>query len=141
MKKLLFICMIFSACNNLKDKPIDQQHIEVLAKEFMQNTVIPKMKDPKPYEVTGGKVVVKRASDVIDDYKFTYDHLSLSDFDSMNNKRRLDSLISVTRDPDSIISVTVNVGYKTKYQFGDIRTDSIKLRYDVKKDQITYWPF
>lgn len=141
MKKLIFICILISSCANKNNHEINDEHVEALAKEFMRTTVIPKMKDPKPYEIVEGKVVIKRASDVIKDYKFTYDHLSLSKFDSIHNKRHLDSIIAAMPDPDSIISVTVNVAYKTKYRLGDIVTDSIKLGYDRKRDIVTYWPF
>jgi Na+/phosphate symporter len=115
--------------------------VEKLANDFMKSKVIPKMKDPKPYEILGSKVIIKTAGDKINDYRFTYDHLSLSHEDSIENKRLLDSVINISQYPDSIISVTVNVGYKTKYKFGNITTDSIKLGYDREKDKITYWPF
>jgi hypothetical protein len=141
MKKLLFVIIIFSACNANSDRSIDAAHIESMAKDFMKNTVIPKMKDPKPFEVTDAKLVVKTVADHINDYRFTYDHLSFNHEDSLLNKRRLDSVIEVSKRPDSIISITVNVGYKTRYKRGDIVTDSIKLGYNRKEDKITYWPF
>jgi hypothetical protein len=141
MKKIFFLLIIISACNNSNNRKIDNAHIENLAKDFMKNTVIPQMKEPRPYEVTEAKVVVKTVNDVINDYKFIYDHFSLNEFDSMEHKKHLDSLIRVSKNPDSIVSITVNVGYKTKYRLGDIVTDSIKLGYDRKKDEITYWPF
>lgn len=141
MKKILIFCIILSSCNTGKNNKIDNKHIEALAKEFMENTVIPQMKDPKPYEVTGEKVVIKRAGDVINDYEFIYNHLSLSDADSVENKKHLDAVLNNYRKLDSIISVTVNVGYKTRYKLGNVVTDSIKLGYDRKKDKISYWPF
>ena len=140
MKKLIFLLVIISACNN-SNRKIDNAHIEELAKDFMKNTVIPQMKEPRPYEVSEAKVVVKTVNDVINDYKFIYDHFSLNKFDSTVHKNNLDSIIRVSKNRDSIISITVNVGYKTKYKLGDIVTDSIKLGYDRKKDKITYWPF
>jgi len=140
MKKILFLLIVFVSCNNHTQK-LDKSHIEEMAKEFTKNTVIPKMKEPKPYEVEDAQVVVKRAADVINDYQFTYDHFSMNEFDSAANKRSLDSLLSVSKNPDSIVSITVNVSYKTKYRLGDIVTDSIKLGYDQKNDKITYWPF
>lgn len=141
MKKLIFVCVLISSCAHKNAHEIDHDHIETLAKEFMRTSVIPKMKDPKPYEIMEGKVVIKRASDVIKDYQFIYDHLSMNEFDSVHNKRHLDSVIATTHDPDSVISVTVNVAYKTKYRLGDIVTDSIKLGYDHKHDKVSYWPF
>lgn len=141
MKKLLIFIFIISACNNKSSYKIDNNHIESLAIDFMKTNVIPKMKDPKPYEITGAKVVPKTVADNINDYRFTYEHLSLSHEDSVLNKRRLDSFIEVSKHPDSIISITVNVGYKTKYKRGDIVTDSIKLGYNLEKDKITFWPF
>jgi len=141
MKKLIFICIIISSCAGINNREIDQAHVEALAKDFMQTTVIPKMKDPKPYEIVEGKVVIKRAADVIKDYQFIYDHLSSNEFDSIHNRRHLDSLIAGTADPDSVISVTINVAYKTKYRLGDVVTDSIKLGYDRINDKVTYWPF
>ncbi len=140
MKKIYFLLIVFVSCNNHTQK-LDKPHIEEMAKEFMKNTVIPRMKEPKPYEVEGAQVVVKRAADVINDYRFTFDHFSLNQFDSTANKRSLDSVLSVSKNPDSIVSITVNVSYKTKYRLGDIVTDSIKLGYDQKNDKITYWPF
>ncbi len=141
IKKFLIFCIILSSCNIGNHSKIDNGHIETLAKEFMKNTVIPQMKDPKPYEVTGAKVVIKKAGDVINDYQFIYNHLSLSDADSIENKKHLDSVIKNYRNLDSIISVTVNVGYKTRYKLGDVVLDSIKLGYDRKKDKVSYWPF
>lgn len=141
MKKLIFICILISSCATKNNDEINDKHVEALAKDFMRSTVIPKMKDPKPYEILDGKVVIKRASDLINDYRFTYDHLSLSEFDSIHNKSNLDSVIAGTHDPDSVISITVNVAYKTKYRLGDIVTDSIKLGYNRKQDKVTYWPF
>ena len=141
MKKLLVVLIIISSCNNNRSNKIEPKHIESLAKDFMKTNVIPKMKDPKPYEITDAKVVTKRVVDEINDYKFTYDHLSFNQEDSIENKRRLDSIIQVSHHPDSIISITVNVAYKTKYQRGDIVTDSIKLGYNPEKDKITFWPF
>jgi hypothetical protein len=120
---------------------MDTAHIENLAKDFMKTTVIPKMKDPKPYEVVEAKTVVKTVADVINDYKFIYDHFSLNSYDSTEHKKQLDSIIKVSKNPDSIVSITVNVGYKTRYQRGDVVMDSIKLGYDRKNDKITYWPF
>ncbi|MEO5908746.1 MAG: hypothetical protein ABIR50_06525 [Ginsengibacter sp.] len=140
MKKLLFLLLIITSCNNSAHE-IDNAHIENLAKDFMKTTVIPKMKDPKPYEVLGAKTVVKTVADVIKDYQFIYDHFSLNDYDSIEHKKQLDSIINISKNPDSVISVTVNVSYKTRYKLGDIVTDSIKLVYDRKNDKITYWPF
>lgn len=141
MKKLLFLMIIISSCSNKSNPEIANDHIEVLAKDFMKTTVIPKMKDPKPYEITEAKVIEKTVADQINDYRFTYDHLSFNSEDSAENKRRLDSIIRVSLHPDSIISITVNVGYKTRYKRGDVVTDSIKLGYNAKKDKITFWPF
>ena len=141
MKKLLIISAILFGCDGHSSDSIDTAHVENLAKDFMTNTVIPKMNDPKPYEVVDAKVVVKRVSDHINDYRFVYDHFSTSHFDSVENKKNLDSVIRVSKDPDSIISVTVNVGYRTRYQRGDVVLDSIKLKYDYKNDKISYWPF
>ena len=133
--------MVLWSCNNNSNSKIEPEHIENLAKGFMQTDVIPKMKDPKPYEVTGAQVVEKTVADMINDYRFTYEHLSLSHEDSVLNKERLDSLIQISTHPDSVISVTVNVSYKTRYKRGDIVTDSIKLGYDRQKDKVTFWPF
>ena len=141
MKKLFFILIVLSGCNNKSSGKIDNAHIETLAKDFMKTTVIPQMKEPRPYEVDGAKVIVKRAADVIKDYQFIYDHFSLNEFDSIEHRKHLDSVIRASKNPDSIVSITVNVAYKTKYRLGDIVTDSIKLGYDRKKDQVTYWPF
>ncbi|MEP6583000.1 MAG: hypothetical protein ABJA90_01985 [Ginsengibacter sp.] len=141
MKKLLAIYMILCSCNNKSNPEIDQSHVEGLAKDFMKTSVIPKMKDPKPYEVVSAKVIIKRVVDNINDYRFVYDHFSKNHFDSIENKKNLDSLIKVSGDSDSIVSVTVNVGYKTRYQKGDIVLDSIKLAYNPVKDEISFWPF
>ncbi|MEO8413759.1 MAG: hypothetical protein ABI472_08875 [Ginsengibacter sp.] len=141
MKKLVIVCIIISSCNNNGSHKIDKQHVESLAINFMETTVIPGMKDPKPFEIAGAKVVVKTAADNIDDYRFTYDHVSFNSMDSLENKRHLDSIIKVSLHPDSIISITVNVAYKTKYKLGDIVTDSIKLGYNREKDRVSYWPF
>ena len=115
--------------------------LKTLAVDFMKTNVIPKMKDPKPFEIEGAQVVEKTVADKINDYRFTYNHFSLSREDSIENKRLLDSIIAVSKHPDSVISITVNVAYKTKYRLGDIVTDSIKLGYNAAKDKITYWPF
>ena len=141
MRKLLFLLLIITSCNNNDARQIDKGHIENLAKDFMKKTVIPKMKDPKPYEVVEAKTVVKTVADVINDYKFIYSHFSLNDHDSIEHKKQLDSIINVSKNPDSIVSITVNVAYKTRYRLGDVVTDSIKLGYDRKNDKITYWPF
>lgn len=141
MKKLLIAFIFISSCSNKSNHNIDYAHIEDLAKDFMKTTVIPKMKDPKPYEIVDAKVVEKTVADKINDYRFTYDHLSFNAEDSVENKRRLDSIKEVSIHPDSVISITVNVGYKTKYKRGDIVTDSIKLGYNPEKDKITFWPF
>jgi hypothetical protein len=141
MKKLLILCIIISSCNNNSSTKIDNKHIENLAENFMKTSVIPKMKDPKPYEIVNAKVVVKRAADNISDYKFIYDHFSLNQFDSAENKKRLDSIIKISTHPDSIISVTVNVAYKTRYKLGDVVMDSIKLGYDRENDKVFLWPF
>lgn len=141
MKKLLIVCMFLGACSNKNAIEIDNAHVENLAKDFMKTAVIPKMSDPKPYEVADAKVVVKRVADHIDEYRFVYDHFSFNHFDSVQNKRNLDSMIRVSTDPDSILSVTVNVGYRTRYQRGNVVLDSIKLKYDFENDKISYWPF
>jgi hypothetical protein len=141
MKKLLMICILFSSCTAKNSNGISKSHIENLAKEFMKNTVIPQMREPKPYEITDAKVVIKRVADEINDYRFVYEHLSLSKADSIENKRHFDSIIKVSHHPDSIISITVNVAYKTKYRLGDVLTDSIKLGYNKEKDKVSYFPF
>ena len=141
MKKLLFILIIISSCNNKRNIKIDASHIGSLAESFMNTTVIPQMKEPKPYEIVNTKVVVKTVADNINDYRFVYNHLSFNKMDSIENKRHLDSVINVSHNPDSVISITVNVGYKTKYKRGDIVMDSIKLKYDRQKDKISLWPF
>lgn len=141
MKKLLILCMVLSACGHPNNETLDDGHIEMLAKDFMNKTVIPQMKEPRPYEIINAKVVVKRVADKIDDYRFIYDHLSTNLSDSIENKRHLDSVISASQRPDSIIDVSVNVAYKTKYRLGNIVMDSIKLRYNPHTDKISYWPF
>lgn len=141
MKKLLIALLIFSACNDRSDLKVDNDHVEKLAKDFMEKTVIPTMKDPKPFEISGSKVIIRRVADKINDYRYQYDHLSFNAFDSAENKRKLDSVIEVSKDPGAIENITVNVAYKTKYKGGDIVTDSIKLGYDSVKDKISFWPF
>jgi hypothetical protein len=141
MKKLLILCMVLSACGHPNNETLDDGHIEMLAKDFMNKTVVPQMKEPRPYEIMDAKVVVKRVVDKIDDYRFIYNHLSTNLSDSIENKLHLDSVISVSQRPDSIIDVSVNVAYKTKYRLGNIVMDSIKLRYNPHKDKISYWPF
>ncbi len=141
MKRILIILLVLCSCNRKSPVKIDTAHVESLAIDFMKTTVIPKMSDPKPYEVTDAKVVVKRVADHIDEYRFVYDHFSFNHFDSVENKKNLDSIIRVSTNPDSVLSVTVNVGYRTRYQRGDIVLDSIKLKYDLQNDKISYWPF
>lgn len=141
MKKLLILCMVLSACGHHDNQVLDHGHIETLAKDFMNKTVIPQMKEPRPYEITDAKVVVKRVADKINDYRFIYDHLSTTRDDSIENKRNLDSVTNASPRQDSIIDVSVNIAYKTKYRLGDIVTDSIKLRYNPKTDKMSYWPF
>ena len=141
MKTLLMAFIIISSCSNTNSSKIENKHIENLAENFMRTTVIPKMKDPKPYEIMSSKVVIKTVADNINDYRFVYDHLSFNEVDSMENKRHLDSIIKVSLHPDSMISITVNVAYKTRYQYGDVATDSIKLGYNREKDAIFLWPF
>ncbi len=132
---------MFSSCQNANTTRIDKRHVEELAKDFMKTTVIPKMPDPKPYEIDSAKVVVKTVADQINDYRFVFDHFSNNNFDSFQNKGRLDSIIGVSKHPDSVISITVNVSYKTRYKRGDVVVDSIKLGYDPAKDKISFWPF
>jgi hypothetical protein len=141
MKKLLIIYFFLFSWSCKTNIKTDDKHIEDLAKDFMKASVIPKMKDPKPYEIVDAKVVRKTVADNINDYRFVYEHFSFNHFDSVANKRRLDSLIEVSKSLDSIISITVNVGYRTRYKRGDIVLDSIKLGYDSVKDKISYWPF
>jgi hypothetical protein len=141
MTRLFTVFFILSSCSNTNSNKIDNKHIEDLAENFMRTSVIPKMKDPKPYEIVGSKVVRKTVADNITDYRFVYDHLSFNQADSMENKRHLDSVIKVSFHPDSIVSITVNVAYKTRYQHGDIVIDSIKLGYNREKDAIFLWPF
>jgi len=141
MKKLTLLFFVICACNYKSANQIDNKHVEELAVDFMKTNVIPKMKEPRPYEIEGAQVVKKTVADQISDYRFTYDHLSLSREDSIENKKLLDSIIAVSKHPDSVISITVNVAYKTKYRLGDIVTDSIKLGYNPGKDKITLWPF
>ena len=141
MKKIIIAMLVFSSCTYGNAGRVDKGHVESLAMDFMKNEVIPKMKEPRHYEVSGAKVIVRRASDKIDDYRFSYQHMSFNHEDSVLNKHLLDSVIMATANPDSILNITVNVAYKTKYQRGNIVTDSIKLGYDVKHDKISYWPF
>ena len=141
MKKWVIFFFVICGCNYKSANKIDNKHVEELAVDFMKTNVIPKMKEPRPYEIEGAQVIEKTVADKIDDYRFTYDHLSLSREDSIENKKLLDSIIAVSKHPDSVISVTVNVAYKTKYRLGDIVTDSIKLGYNPAKDKITFWPF
>ena len=141
MKKLTVLFFIICACNHKSENKVDNKHVEELAVDFMKTNVIPKMTDPRPYEIEGAQVVKKTVADEISEYRFTYDHLSLSREDSVINKRLLDSIIEISKHPDSVISFTVNVAYKTKYRLGDIVTDSIKLGYNPVKDKITFWPF
>ena len=140
-EKIIHCIYYYFFCSDSSQHTIDNTHIENLAQNFMKTSVIPKMKDPKPYEIVNSKVVIKTAADNINDYRFVYDHLSFNQLDSTENKRRLDSVIKVSQHPDSIISITVNVAYKTRYRFGDVVTDSIKLGYDQKNDRILLWPF
>ena len=141
MKKLLIALIIFSSCNDRREIKIDNDHVGKLAKDFMEKTVIPTMKDPKPFDVSGSKVIIRRVGDEINDYRYQYEHLSFSAFDSTENKRKLDSIIKVSKDPDKIVNITVNVAYRTKYKKGNIVTDSIKLGYNPVNDKISYWPF
>lgn len=72
MKKFLILLMILVCCNEKSHKEIDRGHIEAMAKDFMKNTVVPKMQDPKPYEIDSAEVVVKTVADQINDYRFVY---------------------------------------------------------------------
>lgn len=86
-------------------------------------------------------MVTKTVADRIEDYRFSYQHLSFSKEDSVVNKHLLDSVIAVSTDLEAMVSVTVNVAYKTKFSFGKIVTDSIKLGYNPDKDIVKLWPF
>ncbi|MEO6637364.1 MAG: hypothetical protein ABIN25_03740 [Ginsengibacter sp.] len=141
MRNFLILLILLVSCNNKSQKEIDRGHIEAMAKDFMKNTVIPKMQDPKPYEIDSANVVVKTEADQINDYRFVYEHFSKNHFDSVQNKRHLDSMINISKKPESIISITVNVSYKTRYKYGDVVVDSIKLAYDQVNDKISFWPF
>lgn len=133
--------MIIASCNNSKDNKNESRHIEKLAENFMNTVVIPKMKEPKPYQVVSLKVVIKTVGDNIRDYQFVYDNLSFNQYDSMENKRHLDSIVKTSRNRDSVISITVNVSCKTRCQFGNDVTDSIKLGYNSKDDKFFYGHF
>lgn len=141
MKKMIIIFIVFITSCTQKTQKLDNAHVEKLAINFMKTEVIPQMKDPRPYEVSDASVVVKKAADLIHEYKFTYDNLSLNKEDSIAHKRHLDSVMNVYPDKDMIISITVNVAYKTRYRRGNVVTDSIKLGYDPTKDKVSYWPF
>ena len=112
MKKWVVFFFVICACNYKSENKIDGKHVEKLAMDFMKTNVIPAMKEPRPYEIEGAQVVKKTVADQISEYRFTYDHLSLSLEDSIVNKRLLDSIIEVSKHPDSVISITINVAYK-----------------------------
>ena len=67
MKKLSVFLFIISSCNYKSENKIDNKHVEELAVDFMKTNVIPKMKDPKPYEIEGAQVVEKTVADKIND--------------------------------------------------------------------------
>lgn len=139
MKKLLVagIFIIASCSSNINSTA----RIKALAKNFMTDSVFPGMKNPSSYEFLGAKVDTFTAADYINDYRFVYDHLSYNSYDSTENKKRLDSVLKVHTHPDSIINITVNVGYRITYQRGNTAIDSIKLGYNRKTGRICYWPF
>ena len=141
MKKMA-ACMVLvaSSCNH-RVSVIDQKHVASLAIDFMKTRVIPSMKNPKPYAIESATVIRKTAADKIEDYRFSYQHMSFNKEDSMVNKQLLDSVITATKNPDAVVDVTVNVAYKTKTIVGKIITDSIKLGYNPDKDIVTLWPF
>ncbi len=141
MKKLIAIFIIICSCNNRDVTKLNNSHIENLAKDFMKKKVIPQMKEPRPFAIAGAEVVRKTVNDKINDYRFTYEHLSLNKADSIENKKLLDSVVQHSLHPDSVINITVDVAYKIKYKLGDIVTDKIKLAYDPVHDKISYWPF
>lgn len=143
MKKLLTaIVLITASCNSNSNSSINSTaRIKALAKNFMTDSVFPKMKDPGSYAFLGAKIDTFTAGDYINDYKFVYDHLSYNRYDSSENKKRLDSVLNIHTHPDSIINITVNVGYRITYQYGNTTIDSIKLGYNRETDKICYWPF
>ena len=141
MKKLLTAIVLITASCNSNSSINSVARIKALAKNFMTDSVFPKMKDPGSYEFLGAKVDTFTAEDYINDYKFVYDHLSYNRYDSTENKKRLDSVLKIHAHPDSIINITVNVGYRITYQHGNTAIDSIKLGYNPETGKICYWPF
>lgn len=139
MKKIpaAFI-LLLCACNSHDTSPA---HIRELAQHFTEDSVFAKMKGPGSYTYLGAKIDTYTVTDYIKDYRFVYDHLSFNRYDSTGNKRALDSIIRVHKDPDSIIRITVEVGYKLTYPNGNAETDSVRLGYNRETGQVTYWPF
>lgn len=131
---------ILLACNNSTPN-LSGTEIEALAKKFVIDSVFGKMKKDLAYEFLGAKVDTFTRAEYISDYQFVYDHLSHDRHDSMENKRVLDSIIAISHNRDSIINITVDVGYKTKYRRGNTRIDSIKVGYNRTTGKISYWPF
>lgn len=140
MRKLFYIplLLILASCSRPER---GAEHVEALAKRFMLDSVFPGMKNKLAYQYLGAKLDTYRVAGYIADYQYVYDHLSYNRNDSAGNKRRLDSVIAVHPHPDSIINITVSVGYKTTYQRGDTTIDSVRLGYDPRSDRVSYWPF
>ncbi len=140
MRRLFFLplLLLIASCSRPEHST---DHVEMLAKRFMIDSVFPRMKNDLSYQYLGARLDTYRVADYIADYRYVYDHLSYNRYDSAGNKRRLDSVIAVHPRPDSMINITVDVGYKTTYRRGDTTIDSVKLGYDPGKDRVSYWPF
>lgn len=136
----IVIMLFFISCAGRQEE-MDHQKIAAMARDFMKTDVIPHMKDPKPYEVSDAKVVVKKAADVIEEYAFTFRNLSFNAADLAANQRHLDSIKIRYPDPEEIVDITVNISYKTRYRRGNVVTDSVKLGYNPATNRISYWPF
>lgn len=140
MRRLFFLplLLLIVSCSRPEHSA---DHVETLTKRFMTDSVFPRMKNDLHYQYLGSRLDTYRVSDYIADYRYVYDHLSYNRYDSTGNKKRLDSVIAVHPNPDSVINITVAVGYKTIYRRGNTTIDSIRLSYDPGKDRVSYWPF
>lgn len=135
MKYLYTIIVLYSlSCNYTSNKA----GLEEKAKQYMQDSIVPKFNDPSSYQFVSAKIDTLTGAEYLKNLKRLYidtDTSLLGEKIYQEKQREISVLSAIPGYSDSVLLLNIEVEYRGKNKIGGLVLDKTELRYYPKEDK------